>query len=93
MDRDAKPTYVTVSSKGQMVIPASIRDELGIVPGTRISLQVEGGRVILDPQSQAAKLRRIEQMRGYTAGGPSMADALLEERKRERERELSEEGW
>jgi AbrB family looped-hinge helix DNA binding protein len=90
---DKEPTYVTVSSKGQMVIPAAIRDELGIVPGTRVALQVEGGRMILDPQSQTAKLRRIEQMRGYTTGGPSMADALLEERRRERERELADEGW
>jgi AbrB family looped-hinge helix DNA binding protein len=93
MDEGTEQTYVTVSSKGQMVIPASIRDELGILPGTRIAVQVEGGRVILDPQSQSAKLRQIEQMRGYTSGGPSMTDALLEERRRERARELAEEGW
>jgi hypothetical protein len=41
----------------------------------------------------AAKFRKIDEMQGYTAGGPSMTDALLEERRRERERELTKEGW
>jgi AbrB family looped-hinge helix DNA binding protein len=85
--------FTTVSSKGQMVIPAAVREELGISPGTRIAVRVEGGKVILDPQNLEAKLRRIKALRGYTAGGPSMCDELLEDRRRERERELREEGW
>lgn len=85
--------FTTVSSKGQMVIPASIREQLGIEPGTRIALRVEGTQVILQPDTLTAKLRRIKEMRGCTAGGPSMTDALLEDRRRERERELAEEGW
>jgi AbrB family looped-hinge helix DNA binding protein len=89
----AEKTYVTVSTKGQMVIPAAIREELGIEPGTRVAVRVEDGRLIVDPQSLAAKLRHIEKMHGYTAGGASMTDALLEERRLERERELAEEGW
>ncbi|HZP07274.1 MAG TPA: AbrB/MazE/SpoVT family DNA-binding domain-containing protein [Terracidiphilus sp.] len=86
-------SYVTVSTKGQMVIPLPIRQELGIEAGTRLALHIEGGRIIVDPQSMAAKLRRIQEMRGCTAGGPSGTDMLLEERRRERERELAEEGW
>ena len=39
------------------------------------------------------KLRMIALFRGLTVGGPSMCDALLEDRRRERERELAEEGW
>jgi AbrB family looped-hinge helix DNA binding protein len=84
---------ITVSSKGQIVIPASVREELGIERGTRMAVRVEGGHVILDPQSLEAKLRRIKAMRGYTAGGPSGTDILLEDRRLERERELREEGW
>ena len=86
-------TYVTVSTKGQMVIPAAIREELGIEPGTRVAIRVEGGRMIVDPQSLAAKLGLIDEMQGCTAGLPSGTDMLLEERRRERERELAEEGW
>jgi len=85
--------YVSVSTKGQFVIPASIREALGIEPGTRVAVRVDGGQIILDPQSVAAKLRRIKSMRGYTAGGPSGTDILLEDRRIERERELRKDGF
>ena len=83
----------TVSSKGQLVIPAAIRQQLGIRPGTRVTVRVDGGQMILDPQSIEAKLRRIKAMRGYTAGSPSGTDILLEDRRIERERELRNDGF
>ena len=82
-----------VSSKGQVVIPASIREELGIQRGTELTFRIEGGRMVVDAQSLEAKLQRIRSVRGITAGGPSMCDSLIEDRRRERERELREEGW
>jgi AbrB family looped-hinge helix DNA binding protein len=85
--------YATVSSKGQLVIPASIREELGIEAGTRVAVRLEGTRVILEPDSLAAKLRRIKEMRGCTAGFPSGSDMLLEDRWLERERELARDGY
>ncbi|MGA2084723.1 MAG: hypothetical protein ABSG60_04300 [Terracidiphilus sp.] len=55
----------------------------------------------LPPESESKALaarrllgwRLIEKLCVLTAGGPSMCDELLEERRRERERELAEEGW
>lgn len=88
-----RETYATVSTKGQLVIPAAIRAALGIEPGTRVAIRQDGARVILDPQSLAAKLRRIDEMKGCTSGFPSGTDMLLEDRRLERERELREEGW
>lgn len=85
--------YTTVSSKGQLVIPAAIREALGIEPGTRVAIRREGPELILKPETLTAKLAMIKQMRGITATGPSLCDELLEERRRERERELREEGW
>ena len=85
--------YTTVSSKGQMVIPAAIREELGIEPGTRVAIRREGPELILRPETLATKLAMFKKMRGITAGGPSLCDELLEDRRRERERELREEGW
>jgi AbrB family looped-hinge helix DNA binding protein len=82
-----------VSSKGQLVIPAAIRHELGLEPGTQVAVRVEGGRMILTADSIEAKLRMIDAIRGITAGGPSLADELIEDRRKERERELREEGW
>ena len=86
-------TYATVSTKGQLVIPASIREELGIEPGTRVAIRRDGAEVVLKPETLTAKLTMIKKMRGITAGGPSLCDELLEDRRLERERESREEGW
>lgn len=88
-----KQIFTTVSSKGQMVIPAAIRESMGIEPGTRITVLQEGNRLILEPQTLAAKLRIIDELCGLTAGGPSMTDMLLEDRRREREMELAKDGF
>jgi AbrB family looped-hinge helix DNA binding protein len=85
--------FTTVSSKGQLVIPAQIRESMGIEPGTRVAIRQEGTRLILEPQTLAAKLKLIKELRGLTAGGPSMTDELLEDRRREREAELARDGW
>ncbi len=88
-----KPAYARVSSKGQLVIPAEIRQKFGIEAGTRVKFVEEGQQLVLVPETLAAKLRLIEGLRGLTAGGPSMTDSLLEDRRLERERESREEGW
>jgi AbrB family looped-hinge helix DNA binding protein len=83
----------TLSSKGQVVIPAFLRQSLGLESGTRFVIRQEGEVLILEPQTVAAKLRKIRELRGLTAGGSSMTDELLEDRRREREAELAKDGW
>jgi len=85
--------YTTLSSKGQIVIPATFRESLGLESGTRFAIRREGERLILEPQTLAAKLRLISEMRGCAAGYPSGTDMLLEDRRLERQRELEKEGW
>lgn len=88
-----KQIVATVSSKGRLVIPAAIRASLGIEAGTRVSIRQEGSRLILELQNLEAKLRLIDEMCGVTAGGPSMTDMLLEDRRLEHQRELEKDGW
>lgn len=76
-----------------MVIPAAIRESMGIEPGTRIAIQQDGARLILEPETLASKLQLIKEMRGCAAGYPSGSDMLLEDRRLERQRELEKEGW
>jgi AbrB family looped-hinge helix DNA binding protein len=85
--------FTRISTKGQVVIPASIREALKIEPGTRIAVRIEGEQIVLAPVTLAGKLNHIHAMRGSTAGFASGTDMLLEERRLERERELREEGW
>lgn len=75
------------------MIPAAIRESLGIGPGTRIAIRQEGDELILRPQTLAAKLRLIDELYGITAGGPSLTDDLLADRRRERDRELAKHGF
>jgi AbrB family looped-hinge helix DNA binding protein len=72
----------TVSTKGQFVIPAEIREALGIRPGTRIAVLREGNRIILEPVNK----EYVRALRGSLAGGPSMTDELLKERREENRR-------
>ena len=81
--------YTTVSSKGQLVIPAEMREALGIEAGTRVAIRQEGDELILRPASQVVLRRLIKELCGITAGGPSMADELIAERREEDEKS----GW
>jgi AbrB family looped-hinge helix DNA binding protein len=40
---------VTLSSKGQLVIPKSVRETLGLKNGSQLNLAFEKGRIILEP--------------------------------------------
>lgn len=73
----------TVSTKGQLVIPAEIREKLGIEPGTKIAISVEGSRIVLQPVD---KLRAVRELRGISKGGPSMTDELIADRQEDERR-------
>ena len=53
---------VTLSTKGQLVIPREVRDRLGLEPGARITLLEKGGVVYLVPE------RPLEALRGIARG-------------------------
>jgi AbrB family looped-hinge helix DNA binding protein len=80
MMKAMEQVFSTVSSKGQLVIPAQIREALGITTGTRVAIHQEGDELILRPLTQAAAKRLIKELRGMTAGGPSMTDELIADR-------------
>jgi AbrB family looped-hinge helix DNA binding protein len=84
--------YSTMSTKGQAVIPSELREALGIAPGTRLAWRQQGDTLIVEPDTLESRLRRIDALQGITAGGPSMCDELIEERRRDQEREQAE-GW
>ena len=74
---------VKTSAKGQVVIPKEVRRALGIKPGTRFHVRAEGSEVVLFPLPDDP----IRALRGIVKGGPSLAKALLEDRREELERE------
>lgn len=72
----------TATSKGQIVIPSSIRRKLGIKEGTRIQIELKEDEkeIILKPITR----EYIHSLRGKFKG-KGLMKALMAEKKRERE--------
>ena len=70
----------TATSKGQIVIPSSIRRRLGIKEGTRIKIEESGNEIILKPITR----EYVHSSRGKFRG-KGLMKALMAEKKRERE--------
>ena len=49
---------VTLSGKGQLVIPKSLREQMGIKPGSRLSATLRDGELRLNPVAAPADTRR-----------------------------------
>lgn len=49
----------TLSSKGQVVLPASARKRLGLKPGTRFACSVQGTRIVLTPTEEKKARSRL----------------------------------
>jgi len=76
-----KQLSATVTSKGQLVIPAELRRRSGIQKGTKICfLEDELGRIILQPVTEEF----IDRLTGSLSGG-NMLESFLKERRTEGE--------
>ncbi len=40
--------YTTITAKGQITLPAAVRQALGLRPGQKVAVRVEGDHVIID---------------------------------------------
>lgn len=75
----------TISSKGQIVLPAGVRSRLGLRKGMRVSISLsdeEAGPIILRPITPEL----IGQLRGSHKCARGALDVLQSERTKDRER-------
>ena len=70
-----------LSTKGQVVIPAELRERYGMSPGTRVAFEAKGDVIILRPITDSY----IESLRGCLKG-PSLSE--MREREHRKDREL-----
>ncbi len=74
---------ITVSSKGQLVIPKEIRDLLGIKPKQKVILKVVKDHAVIEPLPDDP----VEYFCGIFKEGTSLTRTLLKERKEDKKRE------
>ena len=74
---------VRTSAKGQVVIPKSERDRVGIKAGTRVVVTAVDDHIEIRPLPEDP----VDHFYGFFKGKPSLTRALLEERQKERLRE------
>ena len=73
----------TLSSKGQIVIPKNLREGLGLTTGARVFLKRVDDHLELAPVPGDP----VKHFLGIFKDGPSLTQALIKERKREKRRE------
>ena len=70
-----------VSSKGQLVIPAKLREELGFKPGVRVVIKKLGKGLHIEPGSYEA----VTALRGKYAG-IGLEGSFVEDRRQDEEK-------
>jgi AbrB family looped-hinge helix DNA binding protein len=77
---------LTIAPNGRLVIPLSMRAELGCQAGGKIMARLVDGAVILEPVDAA--IRRAQAMvRQYVPQGAGLVDEMIAERHTAAERE------
>jgi len=73
---------VTVSSKGQIVIPKEIRQRAGLAAGDRLEVRMEGDTIVLkrSPRTDDGETSDWRRWRGVLRGTGALADLEREHR-------------
>ena len=70
-----KAAIIGVNEQGSVVIPVNLRQELGLVPGSKLVVYLEGKKIVLEqPEDVFGRLRSI--FNSLT----SLVNELIEER-------------
>lgn len=61
-------SYATVTSKGQITLPAHARRALGLVPGRKVAITIEGDHLVLESPVSLADVRTRLRAEAEAAG-------------------------
>ena len=88
-DEAAPSVKVRLGPDGRVVIPASIREALGLKEGDVLFARLEGGEIkLLTPEAAMRRAQAI--VRQFVPEGVSLVDELIADRCREAAREMKE---
>jgi len=72
-----KEEITSMSSKGQVVLPASISEGIGITKGMKIAVIVKGDMIVMKP------LKRLSELQGIVKGMKGKSKEIVDELRRE----------
>jgi AbrB family looped-hinge helix DNA binding protein len=72
-----------VTVKGQIVIPAKIRKKIGLIKGSKVAITEKENGFMVEPLNE----KYFAKFAGLLKGNGKATKALLEERRKDRERE------
>jgi len=81
---------VRVGPQGRIVIPAALREELGVGPGQELVARVEDGRLVLERREDV--VRRLKARFSHVPAGRVLSEELIFERREEARLEAEREG-
>jgi len=84
--KQGQRTTLRVADGGRIVIPAAVRERLGLNVGADLVMTVEDDHATLT-SAKAARRRARQRVRRYVAPGASLSEELMAERKKEAGRE------
>jgi AbrB family looped-hinge helix DNA binding protein len=76
-----------IDKGGRMLIPARLRRELGIAAGDAVVLEIKGGELRVRPYKKAIEEAQAIIRKYIPDRDRSLVDELIEQRRREAERE------
>jgi AbrB family looped-hinge helix DNA binding protein len=79
--KDSLGESATVTSKGQLVVPARLRRRFGIKPGTQVRFIERGGEILFQPITKEF----IRGLQGSLESETSVTGQLLRDRRAERD--------
>lgn len=82
--------HVRLGRQGRLVLPAEVRQRLGLHEGQVLLLREDDGRIVLETREGA--LRRLREPFASIPAGVSLAEELIAERRREAAAERREGG-
>jgi AbrB family looped-hinge helix DNA binding protein len=73
----------TMTSKGQIVVPAKLRKRYGLKPGTKVYFIEQDGEIVFQPVTK----EYLKSVHGMLTSESSVTKDLLKERAKDREHE------
>ena len=86
--RDDDVVMSTISSKNQITLPAHLLREMGIGPGDRVAVTLEGKRLILRPRPKDWVKYYGGSLKGLWGDTPEEIDAYIAQLREESDREF-----